>query len=233
MKDYYVVLGVTNSATAEELRAAYKSKSKLLHPDVNQNKDTTKLFVELQEAYRVLSNPVCRRDYDLSRENEEEISTTKATSKPTPPEPEIHIPHVADLSREELGSISSLAIVWSGKFALHSTYIFTRINDLRRSHQLYVNSILYYIGVLFDIIHFFFFWLFGLDRRKALLRITVLGVALILAVPHTFYFPDVWQYYTKLFFLYGLLVFLSTRIAFLAYYSLKNVVSVLRRHPKK
>lgn len=61
-RDYYVVLGIAASATAEEIHAAFRCRSKKLHPDVSGGDSGP--FLELQEAYSVLSDPARRGAYD-------------------------------------------------------------------------------------------------------------------------------------------------------------------------
>ncbi len=61
-RDYYVVLGIATSATAEEIHAAFRRRSKELHPDVSGTGSGP--FLELQDAYAVLSDPAKRRSYD-------------------------------------------------------------------------------------------------------------------------------------------------------------------------
>jgi molecular chaperone DnaJ len=65
-KNYYLILGVTASASADDLRAAFRRRSKELHPDISGSESGP--FLELQEAYAVLSDPARRRDYDRSSE---------------------------------------------------------------------------------------------------------------------------------------------------------------------
>ena len=66
-KNYYRVLGVSRDASPKDIRAAFIRLSKQLHPDVNKLTPTENdiSFVDVNEAYSVLSNPVARRDYDL------------------------------------------------------------------------------------------------------------------------------------------------------------------------
>ena len=64
MINYYEVLGVAKEATATDIKKAYRTKAMELHPDRNQNKDTTAEFQMLQEAYEVLSNEKLRQQYD-------------------------------------------------------------------------------------------------------------------------------------------------------------------------
>ena len=64
MIDYYLVLGVPVSASSKEIVTAYRAKCKLLHPDVNPNADATVQMQEVNEAYRVLSDPLLRWEYN-------------------------------------------------------------------------------------------------------------------------------------------------------------------------
>jgi curved DNA-binding protein len=64
-RDYYEVLGVSRSASADELRKAHRKLVRKFHPDVNKNNPaSTERFKEAQEAYDVLSDPEKRRQYD-------------------------------------------------------------------------------------------------------------------------------------------------------------------------
>ncbi|MDR3235380.1 MAG: molecular chaperone DnaJ [Prevotellaceae bacterium] len=64
-RDYYEVLEVGRSATAEEIKKAYRKKAIQYHPDKNPgNKEAEEHFKEAAEAYDVLSNPDKRTRYD-------------------------------------------------------------------------------------------------------------------------------------------------------------------------
>jgi Ca-activated chloride channel family protein len=70
-RDFYTVLGLARSATAEEIRQAYFDAARRLHPDKNLAPGETELFLGAQEAYEVLSNPKRRAKYDASLPPEE------------------------------------------------------------------------------------------------------------------------------------------------------------------
>jgi curved DNA-binding protein len=64
-KDYYQVLGVSRSASTEEIRKAYRKLAMQYHPDRNPgDKQSEERFKEINEAYQVLNDPQKRAHYD-------------------------------------------------------------------------------------------------------------------------------------------------------------------------
>ncbi|HTC17422.1 MAG TPA: DnaJ C-terminal domain-containing protein [Steroidobacteraceae bacterium] len=63
-RDYYKVLGVERSASAEQIKTAYRRLARKYHPDVSKEKDAEAHFKEVQEAYEVLRDAEKRAAYD-------------------------------------------------------------------------------------------------------------------------------------------------------------------------
>lgn len=72
-KDYYAILGLSHTATVDDVKKAYRTLAKKYHPDVSSKPDTSsekilalEKFREIAEAYAVLSNAFSKHSYDIS-----------------------------------------------------------------------------------------------------------------------------------------------------------------------
>ena len=63
-RDYYEVLGVSKTASQDEIKSAFRKLAKKYHPDVSKEENAAEKFKEAQEAYAVLSDENKRKQYD-------------------------------------------------------------------------------------------------------------------------------------------------------------------------
>ena len=63
-RDYYEVLGISKSASEQDIKRAYRNLAKKYHPDVNKEAGAEAKFKEINEAYEVLSDPQKKANYD-------------------------------------------------------------------------------------------------------------------------------------------------------------------------
>lgn len=101
--DHYQVLGVARDASADEIKRAYRSLARVVHPD---KIGTSGLFLRLHEAYETLSDPTSRARYDLGRNGSTPNGHAPSASPPPPPprpeaEPEV-TPEIPELGRRDL-----------------------------------------------------------------------------------------------------------------------------------
>ncbi|MEM0461249.1 MAG: DUF1294 domain-containing protein [Candidatus Caldarchaeum sp.] len=84
--DYYSILGVGRNASQEEIKRAYRSLVKKYHPDISSHPHAEEIMKVVNEAYRVLGDPIKRKLYDQRLQTIEAQSIRMASA--TPPTPD-------------------------------------------------------------------------------------------------------------------------------------------------
>lgn len=64
-KDYYLILNISTTASKEEIKKAFRKEVQIWHPDKNLNRDTTKEFLNITEAYIILNDDEAREKYNV------------------------------------------------------------------------------------------------------------------------------------------------------------------------
>lgn len=97
-RDYYEVMGLSPTATHEQIRRRFRELARQYHPDVNRSPDAERRFKEITEAYRVLSSPSLRAEYDLMRRSAQQARSGTTGGTTTPPPPPRSRPHSSSSS---------------------------------------------------------------------------------------------------------------------------------------
>lgn len=78
MKNHYIILGIPNNASQEEIRKAFRKLSAKFHPDINGgDKYFSNMFIQVRQAYEILSDPASKAKYDLDLFESEKKGTNK------------------------------------------------------------------------------------------------------------------------------------------------------------
>lgn len=86
-KDYYKIMGLTQEATEQDIKMAYRKLARKYHPDISKEPNAEEKFKEMGEAYEVLKDPAKRAEYDQALKyqafNQEAPHHTRYSSRHT------------------------------------------------------------------------------------------------------------------------------------------------------
>lgn len=77
LKNYYKILGVKRTASADDIKKAFYELARKFHPDKNENADSIDKFNEINEAYRILGNLDERLKYSIILRQREDLIEQK------------------------------------------------------------------------------------------------------------------------------------------------------------
>lgn len=82
MKNFYEILGVSRTATTDDMKKAYRKLARKYHPDVNPgDKQAEEMFKVVNEAYNTLSDEKLRASYDARLDGSKESSGERDSGK--------------------------------------------------------------------------------------------------------------------------------------------------------
>jgi len=127
--DYYAILGVSVDAEDIEIKRAYRTLAKELHPDLNPNNpESEKRFKEVTVAYKVLDDPVLRGEYDRYLKRTNDISVEKERSQ----EAEFH-----NVDPDYFSSVFGDEADWDSREAevLHNFYEYLKAREKKETSE--------------------------------------------------------------------------------------------------
>jgi len=171
--DPYRILGISQGATQEQIKRAYRRQARLYHPDLNKSPDAKEKFLEVQLAYDLLSRPESERHEEGIRGEGWTASRPSSPSWPTDRSGESHKVRVARGSRRVTspfyGTVSGMES-WERAGTL--------------SHNRAMTAIwVVYIGILGGAsVGFILFGLFSISTGNAFGGVMASSIGLILLV---------------------------------------------------
>jgi len=111
-RSFYVRLGVSNTATPEEIKHAYKSLALAYHPDKSKDPNATAIFQQIAEAYETLKDPKARARHD---ETLADAPADGCAQQSAPRTPNMDMKRAMKLFNEACNSMSEACCVVGGK----------------------------------------------------------------------------------------------------------------------
>ncbi len=84
MENYYEILGVQTTATAEEIKKRYRELAKEFHPDKNSSKEAEEMFKKINAAHETLSDTQKRQQFDYAWRQRQHANNTYSFNQKNP-----------------------------------------------------------------------------------------------------------------------------------------------------
>lgn len=128
-KDYYHILGLSPQATPPDIKLAYRRLAKAYHPDSSPHTDAHQRFLDINEAYQTLSDPLTRHNYDHDYARFQagtlppEPVRRRPAYHPPPPPGTPPVPDEAELRRQYQAAKAAADRARRAEFARYGRYI--------------------------------------------------------------------------------------------------------------
>ena len=135
--NYYEILEVSQSATQEIIKIAYKNLAKKHHPDTSNRKNAAKIMQRINEAYEVLSDPEKREEYDKTLNMNNECEYTNQNQVPVKNIKEI----LSKVARTYPNILDSNDIYYNNSDNVDNTYFIRKCEgyiDVDESNKIYI-----------------------------------------------------------------------------------------------
>lgn len=112
-KDYYQVLGIPRSASAEDIKLAYRRLARKYHPDVSRLPGAEEHFKAVNEAYDTLSDSSKRRKYEQQQTSH---STSQTETKEPSPARKVDVAFFEEISKQEIPDTRRSSAIFNSLF---------------------------------------------------------------------------------------------------------------------
>lgn len=113
-KDYYQVLGISRSASAEDIKLAYRRLARKYHPDVSRIPDAEEHFKAVNEAYETLSDSSKRRKYE--QQQSAKPTQTETTVKETTQARKVDVAFFEEISKQAIPDTNRGSAIFNSLF---------------------------------------------------------------------------------------------------------------------
>lgn len=113
-KDYYQVLGISRSASAEDIKLAYRRLARKYHPDVSHIPDAEEHFKAVNEAYETLGDSSKRRKYE--QQQTARPAATDTTAKETTSTRKVDVAFFEEISQQDIADTRRSSAIFNSLF---------------------------------------------------------------------------------------------------------------------